>query len=357
MTTNPITATVVKKSFGKMSDGREVFQYTLSNKNDIRVSAINYGGIITSIFVPDRQRKFDDVVLGFDTLQDYQSYSPYFGAIIGRYGNRIGNGRFVIDGKEYSLAQNNNGQHLHGGVKGFDKVFWNIEEISNEEGAALKLSYLSPDGEEGYPGNLSVEVIYLLTDEDTFKISIHATTDKKTVVNLTTHSYFNLLGDAKRDVLGHEIQLFAEQFVPIAQTLIPTGKLESVGNTPFDFRTPHTIGERIESAHEQIQFGLGYDHTWVTGVSGVQKKIAVAYEPTTGRELTVYSTEPGVQFYTGNFLTGVKGKQGVVYPKRYGFCLEPQHFPDSPNKQEFPTVILNPGERFQTETIYKFSVR
>ncbi|RAW01904.1 galactose-1-epimerase [Pseudochryseolinea flava] len=340
-----------------MSDGREVFQYTLSNKNNISVGVINYGGIITSIVVPDRNGKFEDIALGFDTLEDYKAYSPYFGAIIGRYGNRIGNGRFTIDGTEYHVAQNNNGQHLHGGLKGFDKVYWTIEPFDSDEGAALKLTYLSPDGEEGYPGNLSVEVIYLLTDGNEFKILISATTDKKTIVNLTTHSYFNLLGNAKRDILDHQIQLFADQFVPVSSTLIPTGKLESVGNTPFDFRTPHTIGEGIDSTHEQVQLGLGYDHTWVTGDVGVKKKIAVAYEPTTGRELTVYSTEPGVQFYTGNFLNGAKGKNGVVYPKRYGFCLEPQHFPDSPNKADFPTVILKPGERFHTETVYKFSTR
>lgn len=340
-----------------MSDGKEVFQYTLTNSNGLCIDVINYGGIVRKIITPDRQGKFEDIALGFDTLADYQAHSPYFGAIIGRYGNRIGKGRFVIDEQEYNVAQNNNGQHLHGGIKGFDKVFWDIEELENQEGAALKLSYTSPDGEEGYPGTLTVEVIYLLKDDNSFKISISATTDKKTIVNLTTHSYFNLLGNAKRDVLDHQVQLFATQFVPVAATLIPTGKLESVNNTPFDFSTPHAIGERIEDAHEQIKFGLGYDHTWVTGETGVKKKIAVVYEPTTGRELTVFSTEPGVQFYTGNFLKGAKGKDGVVYPKRYGFCLEPQHFPDSPNKPEFPTVILNPGERFQTETIYKFSVR
>jgi aldose 1-epimerase len=356
MNTATTTASIDKKHFGKI-DGKDVFQYTLTNQHNVRVSVINYGGIVTSMIVPDRHGNYEDVVLGFDTLEDYQRYSPYFGAIIGRYGNRIGDGRFTLDGKTFQVAQNNNGQHLHGGIKGFDKVFWEIEPVSSNEGVALKLTYSSPDGDEGYPGKLAVEVTYTLTKDNAFKISISATTDKKTVVNLTTHSYFNLLGNGKRDILDHVIQLFAEQFVPVARTLIPTGVLADVANTPFDFRTPHAIGERIEDPHEQIQFGLGYDHTWVTGAAGVMKEIAVAYEATTGRTITIFSTEPGVQFYTGNFLTGVKGKNGVAYPKRYGFCLETQHFPDSPNKPEFPNVILNPGERFHTETIYQFSVR
>ncbi|HEY9006823.1 MAG TPA: aldose epimerase family protein [Ohtaekwangia sp.] len=348
-------ASVTQAPFGKLPDGQEVSIYTLKNKNGIEMQVINYGAIVTSLKTPDKNGTLEDIVLGFDSLSTYLKGSPFFGAIVGRYGNRIGKGKFKLDGKEYTLAQNNNGQHLHGGIKGFDKVFWNIEEVPSTEGVALKLTYLSKDGEEGYPGNLSVEVIYTLTDDNQWKIDYKATTDKKTIVNLTQHSYFNLTGNVKRDILDHQITLNADKLVPVDKVLIPTGELKDVTNTPFDFRTATAIGARINEKDQQLEFGGGYDHCWVLSSKDSVKMAASVYEPTSGRVLEVYTTEPAIQFYCGNFLDGsLTGKGGVTYKHRYGLCLETEHYPDSPNKPNFPSVVLSPGETYSTSTTYKF---
>lgn len=342
--------------FGKMKDGTPVSLYTMTNGKGVTMKVMNYGGIIVSLMVPSKDEKGVDVILGYDSLAAYEKNNPFFGALVGRYGNRIAKAKFTLDGKEYSLVKNNNGNHLHGGTKGFDKVFWNIEEIPAKNGVALKLSYLSKDMEEGYPGNLQTEVTYTLTDDNTVKFDYKATTDKKTIVNLTQHTYFNLNG-GKSDILSHEIALNADRFVAIDETLIPTGELKEVANTPFDFRTPVPIGARINAKDQQIEFGKGYDHTWVINGEGL-KQTAVVYDSTSGIEMKVYTTEPGVQFYTGNFLNGsLTGKNNIVYAQRTGFCLETQHFPDSPNKSEFPTVVLNPGETYSSQTIYSFGVR
>lgn len=341
--------------YGKLQDGTEVSLYKLTN-GKARMGVISYGGIIVSLEVPDKDGSLVDVVLGFDSLRAYEQRNPFFGALVGRYGNRIANGRFTLDGKVYELVKNNNGNHLHGGTKGFDKVVWKIEQISSGEGAALKLSYLSKDMEEGYPGNLNVEVIYTLTDDNTVKFDYRATTDKKTIVNLTQHTYFNLSG-GKTDILSHEIMLNADKFIPVNEALIPTGEIRPVANTPMDFRKPTRIGERINSDDEQIRFGRGYDHTWVLNGEGM-RLAADVYEPLSGIEMTVRTTEPGVQFYTGNFLDGsLRGKNNVVYHQRTGFCLETQHFPDSPNQSSFPSVVLEPGATYSTQTTYKFGVR
>lgn len=349
--------------FGKMSDGTAVSLYTLTNASGMTMKVMNYGGIIVSLTAPDKNGTLEDVVLGYDSLSHYIKRNPYFGALIGRYGNRIAKGKFNLEGKAYQLAQNNNGNHLHGGVKGFDKVFWNIEEFPSAEGKALKLTYLSKDGEEGYPGNLQIEVIYILTDKNELKINYKATTDKKTIVNLTNHTYFNLSGNAKTDIREHELMLNADKFVPVDKTLIPSDGLKDVVNTPFDFRTPTVIGSRIDNKDQQLEFGGGYDHCWVLNIADQSvnkdpKKAATLSEPTSGRLMTVYTTEPGIQFYSGNFLDGSNvGKGGVVYKHRHGLCLETEHFPDSPNRKEFPSVVLNPGEVYQTQTIYAFSVK
>lgn len=348
-------ATIKTQPFGKTPDGKEVLEYTLANKNGITMSVINYGGIITRLVTPDRNGTMEDIVLGYDSLEGYLRETPYFGAIVGRYGNRIANGKFVLDGKTYSLAQNNNGQHLHGGLIGFDKVFWNIEPIGS---AKIKLTYVSKDMEEGYPGNLTVEVTYALTDNNELVIDYTATTDKKTIVNLTQHSYFNLTGNVKRDILDHEVTLFSDKFVPVTKVLIPTGELKDVSGTPFDFRTPTAIGLRTNEKHEQLVFAGGYDHCWVLSSPDSVKHAATVYEPTSGRVLDVFTTEPGVQLYCGNFLDGtIIGKQQVVYKHRYGLCLETEHFPDSPNQKSFPTTELNPGQVYKTHTVYAFSTR
>lgn len=342
--------------FGKLPDGTEVKLYTLKNKNGIEMNVMNYGGIITHLKTPDKNGRVEDIVLGYDSLAGYLKSSPYFGALIGRYGNRIGKGKFTLEGNTYTLAQNNNGQHLHGGDNGFDKVFWTIEPYTSEKGEALKLTYLSKDKEEGYPGNLQVEVEYILSDKNELEINYRATTDKKTVVNLTQHSYFNLTGNANRNILDHELMIKADQIVPVDKTLIPTGKFLNVRGTPFDFTEAITIGKRINDKHEQIQFGLGYDHCWVLSSKDSVKLAASLFEPTSGRMIQVYTTEPGMQFYSGNFLDGsITGKGGVVYQQRFGLCLETQHFPDSPNKPEFPSVTLSPGEVYKSQTTYRFT--
>lgn len=343
------------QSFGKTAEGAAVTEYTLTNKNGVSLSVINYGGIITKLVVPDRHGKLEDIVLGYDSLDGYLQESPYFGAIVGRYGNRIANGKFILDGTSYTLAQNNNGQHLHGGIKGFDKVYWNIEELDSNR---LKLTYLSKDMEEGYPGNLNIEVIYALTDDNELKIDYSAVTDKKTIVNITQHSYFNLTGNVKRDILEHQVEIYADRFVPVTKVLIPTGELKKVHGTPFDFTRQASVGSRINEKDEQLEVGGGYDHCWVLSEPGQMKHAATVYEPGSGRVMDVYTTEPGIQFYSGNFLDGsLTGKSGIVYGHRYGLCLETEHFPDSPNQKSFPSTELKPGETYRTQTVYKFSTK
>ena len=352
--------TVSKEPFGT-KEGIQVDLYTLRNTKGLEARITNYGGIVVSLKVPDRNGQFGDVVLGFDDLNGYLSpeflkSNPYFGALIGRYGNRIGGAKFTLDGKMYSLAANNGPNHLHGGMKGFDKVVWEARPLQGEE-PSLELHYLSKDGEEGYPGNLNVTAVYTLTNDNALKIEFTAATDKNTVVNLTHHSYFNLAG--KGDILGHDVMINADRFTPVDSTLIPTGELKASAGTPFDFTAPTAIGARINQDNEQLKFGKGYDHNWVinkpAGELGVMARV---YEPTSGRILEVLSTEPGLQFYSGNFLDGtLKGKGGWVYQFRNGFCMEPQHYPDSPNKPGFPSVVLKPGQAYKNTIIYRFSTK
>lgn len=352
------SAMVTKAAFGTTREGKPVEVYTLTNAQGIEVRAITYGGVIISLRLPDQDGRFEDVVLGYDSLAGYLAPNPYFGALIGRYGNRIAQGKFTLDGKEYLLAKNNGPNHLHGGVKGFDKVVWQAESFQNADGVGVVFTYTSPDGEEGYPGNLTAKVTYTLTDRDELIFDYHATTDKATPVNLTQHTYFNLAGDGKRDILGHELMLNADHFTPVDSTLIPTGEIRSVKGTPFDFTKPTPIGARINEKDEQLVFGGGYDHNYVLNreADGLTL-VARVYEPTTGRVMEIHTTEPGVQFYTGNFLDGtITGKQGHVYKQRYGFCLETQHFPDSPNKPQFPSTILRPGQTYRSRTVHRFSV-
>lgn len=342
--------------FGKLKDGTDITLYTMSNGKGATMKVMNYGGIIVSLEVPDRDGDPVDVVLGYDSLAEYENRNPFFGALVGRYGNRIARGKFVLDGKAYDLVKNNNGNHLHGGTKGFDKVVWKVEEVPSEEGVALRLSYLSKDMEEGYPGNLDVAVVYTLTSDNMVKFDYHAVTDKNTVLNLTQHAYFNLNG-GRKDILDHELLLNADKFLVVDKELIPTGEIRPVEGTPLDFRKPVKIGERIDDDYEQLRLGLGYDHCFVINGEGL-KFTAEAYDSLSGIVMAVHTTEPGVQLYTGNFLDGsLTGKNNVVYRKRSGFCLETQHFPDSPNRSEFPSVVLRPGETYQTQTTYQFSVR
>lgn len=348
---------VTKAPFGTMPDGKEVFKYTLTNSNGMELAVINYGGIVVSLKAPDKNGTLADVVLGYDSLSSYLKNNPFFGALIGRYGNRIGKGKFSIDGAEYTLATNNGPNHLHGGPKGFDKVYWDIEEVQSADGASVKLTYRSVDGEEGYPGNLDTEVIYTLNDNNEWVIKYTATTDKKTVVNLTQHTYFNLTGDVTNDILGHELTILADKFVPVDRGLIPTGELKPVANTPFDFTTAQVIGSRIDAKDEQIERGKGYDHCWVLNGAADELRLAASlYDPQTGRVLEVSTTEPGIQFYSGNFLDGTLATKGGVPAKfRHGLCLETEHYPDSPNQPSFPSVLLEPGKTYSTTTVYKFS--
>ncbi len=353
-TTANESTTMQKELFGTTPEGQEVYRYVMKNKNGIEIHVINYGAIITHLKTPDSSGKFDDIVLGYDQLQGYLDSSPYFGAIVGRFGNRIAKGKFTLDGTTYSLAGNNNGQHLHGGIKGFDKVYWNIDPVSPTK---LKLTYRSKDMEEGYPGNLDVTVYYTLTEDNALEIEYEATTDKKTVVNLTQHSYFNLTG-AKRDILDHVLTIYADRYVPVDKVLIPVGDLKPVNGTPFDFTNPTPVGQRINDNHEQLKLGGGYDHCWVLNGQDSLKTAASLYDPSSGRYVEVLTTEPGIQFYSGNFLDGtITGKGGVTYTHRYGLCLETEHFPDSPNRPEYPSVVLNPGEVYKTTTIYRFGTR
>lgn len=345
-----------EKPFGQTPNNEAVTLYTLKNSKGMEVQIMNYGAIITKIMVPDKNKVIEDVVLGFDSVADYIKDSPYFGAVVGRYGNRIAGGKFNLDGKNYSLAAQNNGQHLHGGLKGFDKKVW--KTLSQKPGS-LTLSYLSKDGEEGFPGNLEVQVTYTLTEDNAIAMDYTAKTDQATVLNICNHSYFNLTGNVKRDVLDHTIQLNAPFFIPVDKVLIPTGEVKSVKGGPFDFTSPKKIGLEINAADEQIAFGGGYDHCYAFDKApGAYAKIAHVEEPVSGRVMEVFTTEPGVQFYTGNNLDGhLIGKYGAKYNKRTGFCLETQHYPDSPNKPNFPSTVLRPGETYTSKTVYQFSVK
>jgi aldose 1-epimerase len=348
--------TLPQKEFGVTPAGPARL-YTLANKHGMAVTITNYGGIVTSLRAPDRNGKSDDVVLGYDSIDGYLKKHPYFGAIVGRYGNRIAKARFTLDGVEYKLAANNGANALHGGLQGFDKKLWEASDVSASD-PALALSYVSRDGEEGYPGRLSTRVVYTVTEDNELRIDYTATTDKPTVLNLTNHSYFNLVGQGNGDILGHEIQINAGHFTPIDAGLIPTGEIRAVDGTPLDFRKPQKIGARIDANDEQIKLGGGYDHNFVIVPGEGLKLAARVYDVGSGRVMEVLTTEPGVQFYTGNFLDGtLTGKDGKVYKKRYGFCLETQHYPDSPNQPSFPSVVLRPGAEYRSRTIYRFSTR
>lgn len=347
---------ITKSDFGKTAEGQVSELYTLTNSQGMKVTITNYGGRVVSIVVPDRQGKMGDVVLGFDNLDGYLGDNPFFGALVGRYGNRIANAQFKLDGKVYKLAQNNGPNTLHGGNKGFDKMVWSAKEYSKNP-PAVELTYVSQDGEEGYPGKLTAKVIYTLTDGNELKIDYTATTDKDTVLNLTNHSYFNLSGEGNGDILKEEMMLNADRFTPVNSTLIPTGELRKVEGTPFDFRKSTAIGARIDGDDEQLKFGKGYDHNFVLNRTGHGLTLAARVtDPESGRVMEVLTTQPGVQFYTGNFLDGtVHGKGGKAYQRRAAFCLETQHYPDSPNQSKFPTSELKPGQAYHQTTIYKFS--
>jgi aldose 1-epimerase len=344
-----------KESFGKTPDG-PVDLYTITNTKGVELRVTNYGGIIVSLRLPDKNGSPADIVLGYDNLDGYLKNPAYFGAIVGRYANRIANGKFTLDGIEYHLAKNNGPNSLHGGLKGFDKVIWHAEPFTDQPGSGLILSFASKDGEEGYPGNLKAKVTYTLTDQNELKIDYEATTDKATPLNLTSHSYFNLSGEGNGDILKHELTLNADRFTPVDQTEIPTGDLRSVNGTPMDFTKSTTVGARINDSYEQLLIGHGYDHNFVLNRKGDGLQLAASVrDPRTGRVLEVYTTEPGVQLYTGNFLDGtITGKHAHVYNQHAALCLETQHFPDSPNHANFPSAILRPGQRYRSSTVYKF---
>ena len=351
--------TIEKSPYGTTVDGVDVHEYKLSNQEGMQVSIINYGGVITSWTAKDKNGVYEDIVLGFNELSEYEKESPYFGAIIGRFGNRIAKGKFSIEGKEYTLAVNNGENHLHGGEKGFDKVVWDAETRLTDSSASLILTYLSKDMEEGYPGNLEVKVEYTLNTKDELSVTYKATTDKTTVINLTQHSYFNLSANFNNTILNHELVLNSDSFLPVDNTLIPTGEFRDVTNTPFDFRTPKTIGQQINEEDPQLKNGFGYDHCWVLNEQdkGV-RFVASAFEPQSRRYLEIFSDQPGIQFYSGNFLDGtLPSKNKGNYEFRSGFCLETQHFPDSPNREDFPSVLLRPEEAYTSQTIFKLSVK
>jgi len=348
---------VTSKPFGEI-DGKSVELYTLSNESGAKVSITNYGGTVTSIVVPDKDGEMGDVVLGFDSVAEYVEKSPYFGCITGRYANRIANGKFTLDGKDYSVATNNDPNHLHGGLKGFDKKIWKARIGNMGDSPSLVLTYTSPDGEEGYPGTLNNSVTYTWTQDNALRIRYKSTTDKPTILNLTNHSYFNLAGEGSKTNLQHRVKINAEHYNPIDETSIPTG-IAPVEGTPFDFRKPTQIGKRINEENEQLKNGKGYDHNFVLKKTddGKLMTAAVVTEPTSGRILTVKTTEPGIQFYTGNFLDDLKGKGGKNYAHRSAFCLESQTFPDSPNQKEFPSPVLRPGETYSQVTVYHFGLK
>jgi aldose 1-epimerase len=349
---------IQRRPYGRMLDGRDVNLYLIKNRNRVEIEITNYGGIVISLKVPDRQGETADVVLGYDDLASYEQDKWHFGAIIGRYANRIANGKFRLGGSEYTLARNNGPNHLHGGQSGFEKAVWRAQEGSGAQNDRLVLEYVSEDGEEGYPGRMEARVEYSLSDENEFAIHYRASADKDTVVNLTNHSYFNLRGAAEDNILLHQLQLNADQFTPVNENLIPTGELRRVNHTPFDFTQPRTIGSRIHQDDQQMKFGRGYDHNWVLNVNRALSHAATLYEPLSGRTMEIFTTEPGIQFYSGNFLDGsMRGKAGASYGLRGGLCLETQHFPDSPNHANFPSTVLRAGERYESTTVFKFSSR
>jgi aldose 1-epimerase len=350
---------MTQSPFARMPDGRVVDLITLRNGSGIEMRVLTYGGVILSLQTPDRAGAFDDIVLGFDDLTSYLEKSPYFGCLIGRYGNRIAGGRFTLDGTTHTLATNNGPNHLHGGVSGWDKAVWGFDLFQHATGVGVVLTHTSKDGDEGYPGTVSARVTYTLTDENQLIVDYAATTDTPTIVNLTQHSYFNLAGTKANDILGHELMLNASEYTPVDATLIPTGAIAPVAGTPFDFRMPTPIGARINAADEQIARGLGYDHNFVLSRTGPGLiEAARVVEPLTGRTMTIATTEPGIQFYSGNFLDGtLVGKGGRGYPHRSGFCLETQHYPDSPNHPHFPSTVLRPGETYSSQTVFTFGVK
>jgi len=350
----------MESNYGQMPDGRAVSLYTLTNKSGVEMTVTDYGGIIVSLKVPDRNGNMGDVVLGYDKLDSYLEDTPYLGAIIGRYGNRIGMGKFSLDGTEYTLATNNGANHLHGGEKGFDKVLWKGEPFKNDNGVGIVFTYTSKDGEEGYPGNLAVKVTYTLGNDNSLRFDYEATTDKTTVCNLTQHSYFNLAGHDSGTILNQELMIKSDYYTPVDDGLIPTGELRPVAGTPFDFNQPTQIGARITDENQQLTYGLGYDHNWVLKreKDGDLELAATLFDSGSGRLMEVWTEEPGLQFYSGNFLDGSHiGKGGKAYQHRTGLCLETQHYPDSPNQPDFPSVTLQPGETYQTTTVYKFKTR
>lgn len=346
---------ITKEAFGK-AGAVDVYLFTITNQHGMSATITNYGGIVTSLSVPDKNGKSDNIVLGFKTIDGYTAASyvgacPYFGALIGRYGNRIAKGEFTLDGKKYELAKNNGANHLHGGIAGFDKVVWTPTIVETKDGSALKLDYVSKDGEEGYPGTLHATVVYSITEHNELKLAYEATTDKKTVVNLTHHSYFNLAGEGSGDVLNHTLAINADKYTPVTDDLIPTGEVKDVAGTPFDFRKAKAIGKELGAVQG------GYDHNFVLNVKkNTMSKVATVTEPVSGRVMEVSTTEPAIQFYSGNFLDGsITGFSGKAYGKHSGLCLETQHYPDSPNEPKFPSTVLVPGQKYATTTIYKFS--
>lgn len=353
------TMSIEKANYGFLPNGKLVEKYTLKNQKGMQVSIITYGGIITSVIVPDRNGTLNEVVLGFNSLEQYTKSNPYFGALIGRFGNRIAYGKFSIDDIEYSLTTNNNEHALHGGPEGFHRVLWTaIESKENKNTSILKLKYLSKDLEEGYPGNLTVFVTYIINENNALEVLYEASTDKKTIINLTQHSYFNLTSDFTKSVLDHEVTINANDIIPIDATFIPTGKFMDVTNTPFDFRKSKLIGKDIASDNDQIKLGLGYDHCWVLNKKNKEYELAAsAYDPISGRLLKVITDQPGMQFYTGNFLDStLPQREHGVYAQRSGFCFETQHYPDAPNQSNFPSTILSPGELYKTKTTFEFDV-
>jgi aldose 1-epimerase len=358
-TTGKNQSPIAKSVFGKLDDGREVFLYTLANGNGVIAQIINYGATLVSLRVPDRDGKIADVVLGYDSLPGYINGTSYFGATVGRYANRIAKGSFILDGKQYQLAVNNGENHLHGGKIGFNKVLWDVKDLGNSVEPYVKLEYASRDGEEGYPGTVTLKVTYTLTNKNELRIDYEGTTDKPTILNPTHHSYFNLSGNFSSQILDHLLTIEADGFTPISSDLIPTGQIASVENTPMDFRTPTRIGARINDPYEQLTLAKGYDHNYVLrDDNGKIRKAAELYDPPSGRHMTVFTDQPGLQFYAGNFLDGTAvGKNGVAYGFRTGLSVEAEDFPDSPNKPNFPSAVLRPGQTYHQTTIYQFSTK
>lgn len=349
---------ISKKPFGTTKDGKSVELYTLRNANGLSTGIMTYGGTVVSLHVPDKAGQLGDIVLGFDTLAEYEEKSPYFGCITGRYANRIAKGKFTLEGEQYTLAVNNDVNHLHGGLKGFDKQVWKASAKDTADGPAVTFTHTSPDGDEGYPGALSMEVTYTLTNDNALRIDYKATTDKVTVLNLTNHSYFNLAGHGNGTILDHFLTLAADKFTPTDATAIPNGELASVEGTPLDFRSPTRIGKRIAASHIQLKYGSGYDHNFVVnGKAGTLRRTAVVHDASSGRVMEISTTQPGVQLYTGNFLDGLTGKDGKTYVHRGALCLETQHYPDSPNQKTFPSTVLRPGDTYSHTTVHKFSTR